>query len=400
MAAVNLCAGPDRANDMRRAPMRAIGIFVFALACVLLMSFSIVPAANAQGLVINTSETATSLVNKLLGPDSGATIVGTPTITGDPQCIGSFTGGTAAGLGLDSGIVLSTGKVVDVVGPNSSDSTTTGYGTPGDTFLDTLACAPGTAPCTFDACILEFQFECPDVESLTFRYQFTSEEFNEFVNNIFNNTFGWELNNANIAIVPGTNPPVPVAINNVNCDPDGVPPGTYDPNAPTSPNPPFCDLFINNDASDGGPFLNVEPDGLIVPLQATGNTVPGTNTIRLAIADAGDSVLDSWVFLETASFKCGTTVTNVLEFRIASLPTNGTLTDPATGQAVTVGQTFATEPTVTYTPNLDFNGTDTFSYEVLRDGAVVEVVPVEIAIDIVDDCTIVGRAPGCSTTAN
>jgi hypothetical protein len=46
-------------------------------------------------------------------------------------------------------------------------------------------------------------------------------------------------------------------------------------------------------------------DGLTVILVATTTIHPGTNHIKLAIADAGDRVLDSDIFLKSESFVCG-----------------------------------------------------------------------------------------------
>jgi len=269
------------------------------LVCAVAFCLGSAPAAYAQ-LTINDAatggETAASLAGILIPPSSNATIIGTPTLTGDARCAGRFTGGLFDGLGLDAGVVLASGQVIDAVGPNDSDSTTTLFGTSGDAALTSLANST-----TFDACILEFDFQCPGgADEVVFNYQFTSEEYNEFVNSPYNNVFAFFLNATNIALVPTT--AVPVAINNVNC---GNP---YNSASPTFPTPPFCDLFINNDLNDGGPFFNVEPDGLIVPLAAVGNLAAGTNNIRLGIADAGDSILDSWVFIQGGSFECFTRV--------------------------------------------------------------------------------------------
>ena len=76
------------------------------------------------------------------------------------------------------------------------------------------------------------------------------------------------------------------------------------PGSPVTPNPPFCDQFINNDLSDGGGAVNIEADGVSVVLGAQGAVIPGPNHIKLAVGDAGDSILDTWVFLEEGSFQC------------------------------------------------------------------------------------------------
>ena len=371
--------------------MRAIKFSVMALACALLIGIGTAPPANAQ-LVIKDAATggedATTLATILLGTGLNAPqIVGTPTLTGNTQCAGSFEGAGKDGLEIDSGIILSTGKVLDVLGPNNSDSTTTGFATAGDQFLADLAGT--TLANTFDACVLEFDFQCPDLESMNFRYQFTSEEYNEFVGSAFNNTFGFALNGDNIAIVPDSVvPDVPVAINNVHCG-SAADPTIYDPNAPISPNSPYCDLFINNDVSDGGPFLNLEPDGVLVPLDATGAVVSGTNTIKLAIADVGDSVLDSWMFLEAGSFVCAAAGKT---WTITSLPSDGTLIDTETGALVTLNQVFLVEPILSYVAST--SGTFSLGFAV-TEGGDTQFAIVTLNVTFNDSCTIVGRQAGC-----
>ena len=189
-------------------------------------------------------------------------------------------------------MILSSGDVGTANGPNTFDDTTTDHGLPGDADLDGLnAGFP-----TFDASVLEFDFTCEnaDVDIVSFRYVFTSEEYNEWSNTEFNDVFGFFLNGTNIALLPDN--VTVVSINNVNGgNPFGV----------DAVNPAF---FINNDLNDGGPFVDIEADGLTVVLTALApiNPFPAVNHFKLAIADAGDPLLDSWVFLEAGSLNCGT----------------------------------------------------------------------------------------------
>jgi len=233
---------------------------------------------------LNTT-TDTNLVNTLLGP--GITSVSNVTYTGDNRAAGTFAGGTGI-IGFESGIILSSGRIGDVVGPNSSDSMTWSFGTPGDDDLDSLIDQGIPPSTTFDAAVLEFDFVTPGDE-VTFRYVFTSEEYNEYANTAFNNVFGFFINGVNYALLPDE--VTPVSINNVN---GGNPFGT------NAQNP---DFYINNDVSDGGGAINIEADGLTVVLTLTAPVIPNeTNHIKLGIADAGDSILDSWVFIEEGSF--------------------------------------------------------------------------------------------------
>jgi hypothetical protein len=225
-------------------------------------------------------------VNALLGAGPNAPTVSNITYTGAAVAAGTFSGGTGI-LGFESGIMLSSGNIASVTGPNVQDGVTTVNGTPGDADLDGLI--PGFS--TNDAAILEFDFECPVLQVISFTYVFTSDEYNEYVNSQFNDVFGFFVNGVNIAVLPDL--VTPVAINNVNCGNPYAPPGGTN-----------CGLYINNDLSDGGGAINTEMDGLTVVFTATTMVNPGLNHIKLAVADAGDFNLDSNVFIQGESFLC------------------------------------------------------------------------------------------------
>ncbi len=232
------------------------------------------------GLSTADMTTAEDLAQALVG--SGIT-VSKVKFTGAGTAAGTFTGGATI-LGIDKGIVLSSGKICDLVGPNTGDSTTTSHGLPGDADLDKLI--PGYT--TNDATVLEFEF-VPTTNIVTFTYVFGSEEYNEYVNSKYNDVFGFFINDVNQALIPGTT--TAVAINNVN---GGNPFGT---------GASYPGFYRNNDPNDPGPpTINTELDGLTVVLTATANVKAGeTNTMKLAIADAGDYILDSDVFIKGES---------------------------------------------------------------------------------------------------
>jgi hypothetical protein len=197
---------------------------------------------------------------------------------------GTFTGGTGI-IGFESGIILSTGGVQNVVGPNQYDSISQINGLAGDPQLTAIAGGQ-----TYDATNLQFDFT-PTLSEISFQYVFASDEYNEYANTQFNDVFAFFLNKiggtpTNIAIVPGTTS-TPVSINNVNL----------------VNNPAY---FINNDIASGA-HLNTEMDGLTTVLTASATVIPGqTYHIKLAIADVTDSVYDSNVFIKASSFASGT----------------------------------------------------------------------------------------------
>lgn len=228
-----------------------------------------------------TAPNTDNLVSSLIG--SGVEVTNAE-YTGDSRAAGIFND-PSLGIGIDSGIILSTGDVTNIYGPNNSDSTGTAFATDGDTDLNGLVSPSATR----DAAVLEFDFT-PTESFISFQYVFASEEYNEYVNSSFNDVFGFFItdsagNKQNIAVIPGTN--TPIAINNVNL----VSNSGY---------------YRNNDPSDYGfgntPF-NIGFDGLTTPLTAVASVTPGqTYHFKLAIADNSDSVLDSAVFIKNGGF--------------------------------------------------------------------------------------------------
>jgi hypothetical protein len=238
--------------------------------------------ANALAIAVTPTNDAGTLANTILG--SGIT-ASNFVYTGGATASGTFTDGAASGIGIESGIILTSGAATDAVGPNNSDSTTVNNSQPGDSDLNSIVSPLSTT----NASILEFDFTTAGGD-LFFSYVFASEEYNEFVNTSFNDVFAFFLDGTNIALIPGTS--TPVSINTVN---GGGP--TF------GVNPSNSGFYNNNDPSNGGPFVNLEYDGFtdVFVAQALG-LAPGTHHIKLAIADTSDANLDSAVFIQAGSF--------------------------------------------------------------------------------------------------
>lgn len=236
-------------------------------------------SGNASALTVAASTDATAMANALVG--SGIT-VSNATLTGASTQQGSFSGGTASGIGVDSGIMLTTGSVTNALGPNNSDNLTVATGTGSDTDLTTLS---GFS--TFDRNVLEFDFTSTTGD-LFFSYVFASEEYNEFAGANYNDVFAFFVNGVNIALIPGTL--TPVSINTLNCGKDNS-------------GGPNCNLFNNNDLTNGGGAFDIQYDGFTDTLVASVlGLSAGTHHIKLVIADAGDPSYDSAVFLKAGSF--------------------------------------------------------------------------------------------------
>lgn len=235
---------------------------------------------TAPAISVAPTQDANLLVDTILG--SGISVSGI-IYSGADSASGIFTGGLSSGIGIENGIVLTSGDAALIDNSNDSDAATGNNALSGDADLDALV--PET---TFDATILEFDFESAGGD-LFFNYVFGSEEYNEYTNSEFNDVFAFFLDGTNIALIPGTTQPV--AINTVN---GGNPFGT------NASNP---DLFNNNDLNDGGPFFNFEYDGFTDVFVASYlGLKPGSHHIKLAIADSGDHILDSGVFIQAGTF--------------------------------------------------------------------------------------------------
>jgi len=271
-------------------------MFVLLLSAVVLNAQERVPGPNKIGqhsplATLNITEvgngvTVTDLVEAILGAGvsySNVNYYGTQGPGG--ASAGAFSNGTAAGLDqVDEGIMLSSGYALNAAGPNTDDGITGVLGTGSDADLDALV-GGGTE----DRTVLEFDF-VPTDNNVYIEYVFASDEYNEYVNSVYNDVFAFFINGTNIALIPSTS--IPVAINNVNNgDPYGSLPNSY---------PQY---YLNNDLDDGGPFYDIEADGMTKKFSGTAVVTPDvTNHIKIAIADRGDSVLDSWVFIKAGSF--------------------------------------------------------------------------------------------------
>jgi len=254
---------------------------------------------------------------------------------GDSSQIGYFTDNSGL-IGMDSGFVLSTGGVdsIGVLGGDTLwwdyiwDSTFTVIidSTPfvqnyflssslfgsGDPDLLTIAnSVPALIGQSFvvsstgDAVVLEFDF-VPSYDTVEFRYVFASEEYLSFVNSSFNDVFAFLISGPgitgpyispsafpggaiNIAVVPNTNPVLPVTISTVNDQ--------------------INSQYYNHDTLSSVTAFN----GFTDVFTAQAAVIPcEIYHIKLAIADGTDNGYDSGVFFESGSFSSEPGAPNVM----------------------------------------------------------------------------------------
>jgi gliding motility-associated-like protein len=239
-------------------------------------------------ITVNTDISEQDIVDFVATPITTAEIA---SINCPDVAYGTF---EAAGtdLGLESGLLMTTGRAVNAIGPNLLDgSNPLGNNfAPGDPDLDYLSQQFGNGLLSQDACVIELDVFVT-ADELTFEYIFGSDEYPEYVNDNFNDIFAFLIsgpgidgdpninNQRNIATIPSTD--TPVQINSLN-------------------NLLNWEYYLNNENS-----TSVEYDGLTTGflgqpknLIARSPVIPcNTYRLKLAIADRGDGTFDSGVFI-------------------------------------------------------------------------------------------------------
>lgn len=253
------------------------------------------PFLGFAQLVTNTNQSPAGLVqNVLLGP--GVTVSNIQ-FSGSQQAIGFFDG-SATNVGIDNGIVITTGTVLNngsgPHGPNNSTNSGLDNSAPGYFRLNNLL---GGGAQTYDAAVLEFDF-IPYSDTVRFKYVFGSEEYMEYVGTQFNDIFAFFISGPgipggiqNIARLPNGDA---VAINNVN-------------NGTSNAGPCMnCSRYNFNGTGVEGPYnanpFYIQYDGFTDVLEAVSKVQCGQKYhLTIAIADVGDGIFDSGIFLEANS---------------------------------------------------------------------------------------------------
>jgi subtilisin-like proprotein convertase family protein len=303
----------------------------------LLIFLMFIPFYGISQLTVNNSQTATQLAQILAGPN---VVVSNAVLTGGSVASGSFNG-INSNLGMNSGVILSSGDIANAPGPNNSTGGGDNLGQPGTTETDALA-----GVTTYDAITLEFDF---DVQSdfIQFQYIFASEEYPEYAppnNSSYNDVFAFYISGPgitgqeNIALVPGTSNPV--TINNINAITNNQ-------------------YYIDN---AGGTSVQYDAWTTVLTAERQGLTPCSTYHMKLIIADAGDAVWNSAVFLLENSFIQGVVDINTQTINGDNIALEGCI--PASF-SITLDQPSGTDTQITYqiggtaTNGIDYQQIDT-----------------------------------------
>ncbi len=351
---------------------------------------------TASELDIETVREGTSAIEmaqEIFG--SGVTVTGA-TYYGDIDSAGIYSGGDTTSPGVvpgDSGVIMSTGNAEDFTneadsggngtntngnngngngvgngngGGNGNGNNGNGNGNGGSGNTSSAGADPNQSPSTstntsgtnnfsqynnaaggttYDASTLDVDF-IPDSDTLTMQFVFSSEEYPEFANSIYQDFFGVWVNGQFVEHDVGDGETDPFNISTTN----------------------NINMYVDNTNDD----YNTEMDGFTITLTLTMTVIPNqTNSIRIALADVGDSQYDSNVLIAGDSLQTnlvaisddvnvypdGTTTLDVLSNDINNTPGSTLTVTHINGQAVTVGSsvTLPTGQIVTLNADGTFN---------------------------------------------
>jgi len=278
----------------------------------------------------------------------------------DSVQIGEFTSDSTI-VDIPYGLMLGSGSVEAHSGTFANPSPGPG-GTDGVTDPDLALLLPNFT--LNNAAVLEFDF-VPQGDTIRFSYVFASTEYPTYVCSNFNDVFGFFLSGPgisgpysngadNLAVLPGTT--TEVSINTVNDVAGG---SNCSPACPCN-----SQYFANNYTAPTD--TNVLFSGMTVTLEAVAEVICGdTYHIKMAIADAGDGVLDSGVFLEGGSFS-----SNLIEVNITSVNGDSTINEGCGQAEILFSRSDTVDSAITY---LQISGTATngIDYTLLPDSIVL-----------------------------
>ena len=210
--------------------------------------------AHAGPFTITQTADPNTLLSQILGTTTGLSGFAV-TLTGDPLAFGTF---LDSPFGLTTGVVLSSGKVGDIVGTNTRSS--------GGLDLSTDFGSDNRP----DSAIMDISFTSDGTTSLFFNYVFGSEEFLEFIG-IFDDSFRLRLDGTNLAFLHCGSA---VSVNN------------------------FTGACLGELTVNGlGASTVTRLDAWTGVLTATAGLSAGPHTLRFEVNDAGNGNADSAGFI-------------------------------------------------------------------------------------------------------
>ena len=325
-----------------------------------LLTFALLSVSFQSRAQINvtTGVTPLQLAQALVGPGA---IVLNPQVIGMPIQYGTFSNGLSTNIGIDQGIILTSGNA-NIPSSNTASPWSMAHITPGDPLLN-------FAGVTHDACRFEFDVVAYD-STISFNYVFGSDEYNDWVGTAFNDAFGFFISGPgiagqqNIALLPGG--ATPVTIGNVNCGNNG---GYYVCNDWWNPNSGGCTTQCpTNQAA-----TSVEYDGFTVMLTAQADVIPcDTYHLILVIADIADYGYDSGVLI--ANLIAGTAISTSVSDSLPGFDNSTLLEGCTTGQIKLKKLSVTNGGSCSLIDTSANCATDSLCYQVVTSGNAIEGV--------------------------
>ncbi|MBI4646796.1 MAG: choice-of-anchor L domain-containing protein [Bacteroidia bacterium] len=222
------------------------------------------------------------------------------TYCGDNTAVGYFTTGQISGF--ETGIIMGSGPVDAISGVDEGDNIDYDCITEPGIYNDmsSISASNGGSTSIYDMNVIEFDF-VPSSDTTIFKFVFASEEYDAYECTAYNDVFAFFVsgpgisgpysdNAINVALVPGTS--TPITISTINNDPS-------------------CCVGCNTYYTDVVPSEQLWVQGMTLPIEAVmaGLTPCETYHIKFVVCDAGDGVLNTFVFFQGSSFTSGGDIT-------------------------------------------------------------------------------------------
>ena len=260
----------------------------------LLTGLCFIPAFVFGQISVDPSLTAQELVEDVLIGNPSFMVTNADIKTGfdfgDDYSVGAF---SENGTGFPfSGIVLTSGNIEDVPGPNTDLNSAGSIGWPGDNDLEAITGVSNTQ----NASYLSFDFVAP-VAQISLEFIMASEEYNQNFECSFADTFAIILTDntastsENIALIPNTSDPIQVI--NVHPEVSGQ---------CAAVNEAYFDMY-NYEPFNPAANAIIDYNGQTVTFMVLGDLVVGNAyTMKIVVADALDTSFDTALFVRGNSF--------------------------------------------------------------------------------------------------
>lgn len=221
----------------------------------------------ASEFPIDTNASAMDMANAMFG--DGVTVL-SAFFTGDNDASGIYTYGDSIAPNAtpgDTGIILSTGDAEDYTNSSGQSNQRTNTSTNNSGVNDNSAFNTLAGGVTRDASWIDVDFVATG-DTMTMQFIFTSEEYLEYVNSIYNDAVGVWINGVNVplSVATGDSAASVGSVSNVNNE----------------------SLYLDNTSN----AYNTEMDGITVTMTLTIPLHDGVNSLRIGIADVADSSYD------------------------------------------------------------------------------------------------------------